>query len=72
MSNNIEEILEKIDPDTLGEILLDKSETIKHSDYNLIILKIKFSDFFQKIDLLYLTKFLQNFDHCVSIQLTVL
>ena len=28
MSNNIEEILEKIDTDTLGEILLDKSETL--------------------------------------------
>jgi|TARA_B110000503_G_C6992179_1_gene347823 hypothetical protein len=34
---NIEEILEKIDPDLLGEILLDKSESIKHSDSNLII-----------------------------------
>jgi hypothetical protein len=37
---NIEEILEKIDTDSLGEILLDKSESIKHSDSNLIILKI--------------------------------
>ena len=39
MSNNIEEILEKIDTDTLGEILLNKSEEIKHSDSNLIVLK---------------------------------
>ena len=59
MSNNIEEILEKIDTDTLGEILLDKSETIKHSDYNLIILKIKLEDL--------LNENFQNTEHLISI-----
>jgi hypothetical protein len=40
--DDIEEILKKIDTDSLGEILLDKSESIKHSDSNLIkIFKIQ-------------------------------
>ena len=59
MSNNIEEILEKIDTDTLGEILLDKAETIKHSDSNLIILKIKSEDL--------LNENFQNTEHLISI-----
>ena len=42
--DDIEEILKKIDTDSLGEILLDKSESIKHSDSNLIILKIGLED----------------------------
>ena len=59
MINNIEEILEKIDTDTLGEILLDKSETIKHSDCNLIILTIKLEDL--------LNENFQNTEHLISI-----
>ena len=55
----IEEILEKIDTDTLGEILLDKSEEIKHSDSNLILLKIELEDL--------LNENFHNTEHVVSI-----
>ena len=56
---NIEEILEKIDTDSLGEILLDKSESIKHSDSNLIILKIGLENL--------VNENFQNTEHVISI-----
>tara|TARA_B110001450_G_C17349818_1_gene371020 strand:- start:171 stop:545 length:375 start_codon:yes stop_codon:yes gene_type:complete len=59
MINNIQEILEKIDTDTLGEILLNKSEEIKHSDSNLIVLKIELEDL--------LNENFHNTEHVVSI-----
>jgi hypothetical protein len=57
---NIEEILEKIDTDSLGEILLDKSESIKHSDSNLIILKIGLENL--------VNENFQNTEHVISIK----
>jgi hypothetical protein len=45
--DDIEEILKKIDTDSLGEILLDKSESIKHSDSNLKV-KLKTLKIFLK------------------------
>ncbi len=58
--DDIEEILKKIDTDSLGEILLDKSESIKHSDSNLIILKIGLEDL--------VNENFQNTEHIISIK----
>ena len=41
---NISEILNEIDSDKLGEILMNKAESILYADYNIIVLKIDYED----------------------------
>jgi hypothetical protein len=40
----MEELLNKINTDQLGEFMLQYAEQIKYTDYNLIVLKIEESD----------------------------
>ena len=40
----IDDILKEIDEIELGEILMDKAESILYSDYNIIVLNIEFND----------------------------
>ena len=40
----INDILNEIDQIELGEILMDKAESILYSDYNIIVLKIEYED----------------------------
>ena len=41
---NLNEILNQIDVVELGEILMNKAESILYSDYNIIVLKIEYED----------------------------
>lgn len=41
---NIDEILNEIDEIELGEILMNKAESILYSEYNIIVLKIDYED----------------------------
>tara|TARA_B100000768_G_C11200866_1_gene341726 strand:- start:612 stop:974 length:363 start_codon:yes stop_codon:yes gene_type:complete len=40
----INDVLNEIDEIELGEILMDKAESILYSDYNIIVLKIEYED----------------------------
>ena len=41
---NLNEILNQINVVELGEILMNKAESILYSDYNIIVLKIEYED----------------------------
>ena len=48
LSRSIEDILASIDAEELGEILMNKVESIKWDDYNIIVLKIERENLFNE------------------------
>ena len=46
---NLNEILNQIDAVELGEILMNKAESILYSDYNIIVLKIEYEDLLKSL-----------------------
>ena len=46
---NLNKILNQIDVVELGEILMNKAESILYSDYNIIVLKIEYEDLLKSL-----------------------